>query len=81
MVIPAWVPTANNRKTKAAVRTLDAIVMRLINQRRAANEDTGDLLSMLLMVEDEDRHRMDDRQLRDEAVTLVSAGYETTPTR
>ncbi len=40
--------------------------------------DTGDLLSRLLAARDEDGTGMTDRQLRDEVVTLVLAGHETT---
>src|SRR5262249_13704530 len=49
-----------------------------IAQRRAEGGDTGDLLSMLLAVQDEDGSRMTDRQLRDETITLFLAGHETT---
>src|SRR5207248_4975458 len=55
-----------------------SIIMRIVNERRKTNEDTGDLLSMLLLAEDEDGAHMTDKQIRDEAVTLVLAGHETT---
>jgi cytochrome P450 len=63
---------------KARVR-LDAVMSRIIAQRRASGEDRGDLLSMLLAARDtEDDHTgMDDEQLRDEVVTIFLAGYET----
>jgi cytochrome P450 len=57
---------------------LDAFVYRLIAERRAAGTDTGDVLSMLLAARDEEGMAMDDRQLRDEVMTLISAGHETT---
>jgi cytochrome P450 len=41
-------------------------------------EDTGDLLSMLLLARYEDGSAMNDEQVRDEAVTLFAAGHETT---
>jgi cytochrome P450 len=77
-VIPDWLPTPGNRKRKAAVDALNNIVMGIIDQRRANPEDQGDLLSMLMMARDEDGNGMTDIQLRDEAVTLVLAGHETT---
>lgn len=77
-LIPEWVPTEGNRKRSEAVRVLDEIIMGIINERRAANEDQGDLLSMLMLAEDEDGNHMTDKQLRDECVTLVLAGHETT---
>ncbi len=76
--IPEWLPTEANRQAGKAVRDLDEIVMGIIEQRRKSGEDTGDLLSMLLIAEDDDGKHMTDKQLRDEAVTLVLAGHETT---
>ncbi len=77
-IIPEWVPTAGNRRRQAAVRELDDIIMGIINERRLSNEDQGDLLSMLMMADEEDGNHMTDKQLRDEAVTIVLAGHETT---
>lgn len=57
---------------------LDRIVYGLIAERRASGQDTGDLLSMLLLAQDEDHSRMTDKQVRDEALTLLIAGHETT---
>lgn len=76
--IPAWLPTPANRQRREAVRALDEIVMGLIDERRAAGDDRGDLLSMLILARDDAGHGMTDQQLRDEAVTLVLAGHETT---
>jgi len=61
---------------------LDATIYRLIAERRASGEDRGDLLSMLLLAQDSegDGAGMSDRQLRDEAMTLLLAGHETTAT-
>jgi len=77
-VIPDWIPTPGNRRRKAAVRDLDSIVLGIINQRRASGEDRGDLLSMLMLARDDADLGMTDQQLRDEAVTIVLAGHETT---
>ena len=65
-------------RVKRAVRELDEIVNRIIRQRRASGEDTGDLLSMLMAARDEDGSAMTDRQLRDEIMTFLLAGHETT---
>lgn len=66
------------RFRKARAR-LDAVVYRMIAERRAAKEDRGDLLSMLLAGRDEAKNNegMSDRQLRDEVITIFLAGYET----
>ncbi len=68
---------------KARAR-LDAVVYRLIDERRARARDGGsvgrDVLSMLVAARDEDGDRagMSDEQIRDEAMTLLLAGHETT---
>jgi cytochrome P450 len=60
------------------VRDLDALVYRIIHERRASGEETGDVLSMLLAARDEAGQGMTDRQLRDEVMTLLLAGHDTT---
>ena len=65
-------------RVKRAVHELDEIVNRIIRRRRASGEDTGDLLSMLMSARDEDGSAMTDRQLRDEIMTFLLAGHETT---
>lgn len=76
--LPLWVPTPANRRLNRAVARLDAILFRMIEQRRSSGKDHGDFLSLLLQARDEDGSRMTDRQLRDEAMTLFLAGHETT---
>jgi cytochrome P450 len=76
--LPAWVPTPRNLRLRRAVRRLHDLIDRLIRQRRASGEDRGDLLSTLIHARDEDGGRMTDRQLRDEALTMLLAGHETT---
>ena len=75
--LPEWLPTAHNRQRRAAVETLDEIIMAFVKERRASGQDEGDLLSMLLAAE-EDGAGMTDSQVRDEAMTLFLAGHETT---
>ena len=65
-------------RVKRAVRELDEIVNRIIRERRTSGADTGDLLSMLMAARDEDGSGMTDRQLRDEIMTFLLAGHETT---
>jgi cytochrome P450 len=77
--LPEKYPTPRNRRFLAAVRVLDEVVYRVIEERRRKEEDTGDLLSMLLLARDEDTgERMNDKQLRDEVMTMFLAGHETT---
>lgn len=77
--IPMWIPTLGNLRMRRAVRRLDEILYRIITHRRQAKTEQSDLLSLLLQARDEQGGGgMDDRQLRDEAITLFLAGHETT---
>ncbi len=75
---PIWAPTPTNRRFRRAVAELDRVIFDIIRERRSKNEDKNDLLSMLLNAQDEDGSRMSDQQLRDETMTLILAGHETT---
>ena len=76
---PLMVPTPTNRRGRRAIADLDRIVWKLIGQRRREATDRGDLLTMLLNAHDaETNETMTDRQLRDEVVTFLVAGHETT---
>ena len=68
------------RRARQARATLDRIIYRLIAERREQPGDRGDLLSMLLMAQDEEDNGrgMTDEQVRDESMTLFLAGHETT---
>lgn len=76
--IPLPFPTPSTLQARQARRMLDEVIYGVIRQRRADPSDRGDLLSMLLLTEDEDGNRMSDTEARDEAVTLFLAGHETT---
>jgi len=78
-LLPDWVPTPANLRTRRAIRRLDEVVYRMIAARRRSEEDRGDLLSILLHAQDaDDGSRMTTRQVRDEVMTLFLAGHETT---
>ncbi len=72
-------PIPGLMRFKRARRHLDAVVHRMIDQRRQSGEDRGDLLSMLLASRDEERDQstLTDEQVRDEVTTIFLAGYET----
>jgi cytochrome P450 len=77
--VPAWLPTKSNLRYSKAIKQLDTLIYGIIDQRRSSGKDTGDLLSLLLMVRDEtDGTQMTNQQVRDEAMTLFLAGHETT---
>ena len=98
-LLPQALPTPGKRRLAQAVRRLDAVVYRIIAERRARPGDRGDLLSMLLQAHGEpdapdapeqtgpqgsprsrvpERDAGADRQLRDEVMTIMLAGHETT---
>jgi cytochrome P450 len=63
--------------TKVALAALDKPVYEVIAKRRA-NPGGDDILSLLLQAETEDGELLSDQELRDELLTLVLAGHETT---
>jgi cytochrome P450 len=73
-------PLPSTRRFQRARARLDATIYRMIEERRRSGEDRGDLLSMLLLAQDVegDGAGMTDEQLRDEALTILLAGHETT---
>lgn len=76
--IPDWIPTPGNHRYLATVRDLDAAVANILAERQAPCWNQTDLLSTLLHSRDAGGHPMDARLLRDELVTLLLAGHETT---
>lgn len=75
-----WLPIPSSLRFERARERLDALVYRMIRERRESGTDRGDLLSTLLLAQDHegDGGRMTDLQLRDEVMTLLLAGHETT---
>jgi cytochrome P450 len=74
----AW-PLPRHRQMRRAVRILDEVVYRLIAEGRTRGTDRGDVLSILLLARDEeDGQGLSDQQVRDEVMTLLLAGHETT---
>src|SRR4051794_9797943 len=72
-------PVPKLRRARMARARLDAVIYRMIADRRASGRDHGDLLSMLLTAQDEESGGgMTDLQVRDEAMTIFLAGHETT---
>lgn len=76
---PLVIPTPANIRGRRALASLDRIVRKIIAERRRDGRDRDDLLGMLITARDaETSAAMDDRQLRDEVVTFLVAGHETT---
>jgi cytochrome P450 len=77
---PLFVPTPRNLRFRRAMRTFDDIVYGIIDERRQTPATAGgDLLSLLLTVRDpETGQAMTDREVRDQVLTFIGAGHETT---
>ncbi|MGB5194471.1 MAG: cytochrome P450 [Polyangiales bacterium] len=75
---PDWWPSPGMFRFRRAARNVDRIVAEMIEARRKAGRDRGDLLSALLQAQDEEGGGMSNQQLRDECITLFLAGHETT---
>lgn len=72
-------PLPQSKRFARSRDTLNSVIFGIIDERRRFGEDTGDLLSMLLLAQDEaDGTGMTDEQIRDEVMTLFLAGHETT---
>lgn len=78
--VPAFLPTRRNREFRAAVEAMDGVVYKIIAERRAdRGEGRKDLLAMLMAARDEETGEgMGDEALRDEVMTMMLAGHETT---
>lgn len=77
--LPLWMPTPSNLRFQRAVAGMDEVVYRIIRDRRKSGVEGSDVLSMLLSVRDaETGEGMPDRQIRDEVVTMLVAGHEST---
>lgn len=71
-------PIRRLRRAPQSRRRLDALIYRMIADRRASGADHGDLLSMLIASQEEDGGGLTDEEVRDEAITILLAGHETT---
>jgi len=80
--LPDWLPIASKRRFRNSITYMKRMIDGIIAERRRTREDRGDLLSMLLLAVDSegDGRGMSDQQARDEAMTLLLAGHETTAT-
>ncbi|HMB49056.1 MAG TPA: cytochrome P450 [Natronoarchaeum rubrum] len=83
-VVPSWLPVGDERRYERAMDDLSALVERLVEERRsdAGGDDAerDDLLSMLAAAEYPNGERMTPEEVRDQLVTFLFAGHETTAT-
>lgn len=82
---PLWFPTSRNQQLNTALRQLDDVIYRIIAERRKQPGKKNNLLDMMMEAQLEESEvirgeprMMTDKQLRDETVTLMLAGHEST---
>ncbi|XWW44875.1 cytochrome P450 [Fibrella sp. USSR17] len=77
--VPRTWPTPNNIRYNQSLERVNALIYEFIHTRKQTGDRHDDLLDMLLHATDEDTGEgMSEQQLRDECVTLFTAGHETT---
>jgi len=76
-LLPEDVPLPSRRRMRRARDTLDDVVSDIVRRKRA-NPGEDDVISMLLAARDDEGDPLSDEQIRDEAITLITAGHETT---
>ena len=74
---PRWWPSKRNRRMVRALDAMDDVIARLVAARREEKKDRGDLMSHIVFATDE-QGGMSEQQMRDELMTLIFAGHETT---
>ena len=74
---PRWWPSERNKRMVRALDAMNGVIERLVSARRKDRKDRGDLMSHIVFATDE-KGSMSDKQMRDELMTLIFAGHETT---
>jgi cytochrome P450 len=78
--LPNGFPTPKSLKVNSSMREWDKVIQSLIDKRKLeSSEEQGDLLGLLLSVQDQETHQtFSDKELKSQIMTLLVAGHETT---
>ncbi|WP_214110397.1 cytochrome P450 [Acrocarpospora catenulata] len=78
--VPRWVPLPKQRRFRKARRELQQVVDRLVAERKAEGGEPGDdvLSKLIVSTAEEADPRVGRQRMRDELITLLLAGHETT---
>jgi cytochrome P450 len=75
--VPNAVPMPGDRAFRRAIRDVDGIMLPLIAAARQDPTDRHDILSTLIAARDDNGRALTDREVRDDAVSMFAAGFET----
>lgn len=76
--VPRWWPSKGNRRKIGAIEAIEGIMWRLLATRRLEGRDHGDLLSAIAFARDAHGVGLSEQEMRDNLMTLIFAGHETT---
>ena len=79
-MVPKWVPIPMWRRYTEGIEEMEAVIEEFVDSRRGEAAEHDDLISMLLTATDEDGESMPEELVRDELMTFLFAGHETTAT-
>jgi len=79
-MVPQWVPIPMWRRYRAGIEEMESVIETFIEARQGEVDEHDDLLSMLLSGTDEEGEEMSEKLVRDELMTFLFAGHETTAT-
>lgn len=79
LLLPEWIPFPTNIHLLEAIKKVDTVIFKLIDERRNHTEGKHDLLSTFIALkENQENSGLSDKLIRDEVFTLFFAGHETT---
>jgi cytochrome P450 len=79
-MVPQWVPIPMWRRYTEGIEEMESVIETFVDARRGEAEEHDDLLSMLLAGTDDEDETMSEKLVRDELMTFLFAGHETTAT-
>jgi cytochrome P450 len=73
-----WIPIKVHRTFNRGLHAMEAMIHERIEERRMAFQQSDDLLALLLAARDTDGRPLTNKEIRDQLVTFLLAGHETT---
>jgi cytochrome P450 len=76
--VPTWVPLPAHLAKQRAMRLLNQLVIQIMREGQAGSAAENDLMAMLLQSTGEQGQHLTEQQIRDEVMTVLLAGHEST---